>query len=47
MHTGSGSHMIQTSPDAPHLVRLTCAGVNIYPTAADLVWSPMMKKFLT
>lgn len=37
--------MIQTSPDAPMLTRVTCSGINIYPTAADLLWSPMMHKF--
>ncbi len=45
MHTGSNSSMIQTSPDAPHLVMTTCAGINIYPTAADLVWSEVLRKF--
>ncbi|HMG41338.1 MAG TPA: amidohydrolase family protein [Acidimicrobiales bacterium] len=45
LHIGSGSFMIQTSPDAPMLTRVTCSGINIYPTAADLIWSPMMHKF--
>jgi hypothetical protein len=45
MHIGSGAAMIQTSPDAPLLTRVTCSGINIYPTAADLIWSPMMLKF--
>jgi Amidohydrolase len=45
MHIGSGGFMIQTSPDAPMLTRVTCSGINIYPTAADLLWSPMMHKF--
>ena len=45
LHIGSGSDMIQTSPDAPMLTRVTCSGINIYPTAADLIWSPMMHKF--
>ena len=45
MHVGSGSYMIQTSPDAPFLVRLTCSGVNLYPTAADLLWSKALLKF--
>ena len=26
-------------------VRITCSGINIYPTAADLVWSPVFQKF--
>lgn len=45
MHIGSGSAEIQTSPDAPMNVRITCSGINIYPTAADLVWSPVFQKF--
>jgi len=44
LHIGSGSDMIQTSPDAPMLTRVTCSCINIYPTAADLIWSPMMHK---
>ena len=45
MHIGSDSRTGQTSPDAPMNVRLTCSGINIYPTAADLVWSPIFQKF--
>jgi predicted TIM-barrel fold metal-dependent hydrolase len=45
MHIGSDSRTGQTSPDAPMNVRLTCSGINIYPTAADLVWSPIFRKF--
>ncbi len=45
MHIGSGSSEIQTSPDAPMNVRITCSGINIYPTAADLVWAPVFQKF--
>jgi len=45
LHIGTGGDMIQTSPDAPMLTRVTCSGINIYPTAADLIWSPMMHKF--
>jgi hypothetical protein len=37
--------MVQTAPDAPMLVRVTCSGINIYPAAADILWSPMMNKF--
>ena len=36
---------VTTSPDAPMNVRITCSGINIYPTAADLVWSPVFQKF--
>ena len=45
VHIGSDGFMIQTAPDAPMLVKVTCSGINIYPTAADLLWSPMMYKF--
>jgi len=45
MHIGSDSRPGQTSPDAPMNVRITCSGINIYPTAADLVWSPIFRKF--
>jgi predicted TIM-barrel fold metal-dependent hydrolase len=45
MHIGSGATEVQTSPDAPMNVRMTCSGINIYPTAADLVWSPVLQKF--
>ncbi len=45
MHIGSGSFEVQTSPDAPMNVRITCSGINIYPTAADRVWSPIFQKF--
>lgn len=45
MHIGSASVDVQTSPDAPMNVRITCSGINIYSTAADLVWSPIFRKF--
>jgi predicted TIM-barrel fold metal-dependent hydrolase len=46
MHIGSGmTGDVQTSPDAPMNVRITCSGINIYSTAADLVWSPIFNKF--
>jgi predicted TIM-barrel fold metal-dependent hydrolase len=45
MHIGSGGLEVGTSPDAPMNVRITCSGINIYPTAADLVWSPVFRKF--
>lgn len=45
MHVGSDSRPGQTSPDAPMNVRITCAGINIYPTAADLVWSQIFRHF--
>jgi predicted TIM-barrel fold metal-dependent hydrolase len=45
IHIGSGGMEVQTSPDAPMTVRITCSGINIYSTASDLVWSPIFRKF--
>ncbi len=45
VHIGSGGLEVQTSPDAPMNVRITCSGINIYPTAADLIWAPPFQKF--
>jgi predicted TIM-barrel fold metal-dependent hydrolase len=45
MHIGSGGMEVTTSPDASMNVRITCSGINIYPTASDLVWSPVFRKF--
>jgi predicted TIM-barrel fold metal-dependent hydrolase len=45
MHIGSGGIEVQTSPDAPMTVRITCSGINTYSCAADLVWSPIFQKF--
>ncbi|MCK9900529.1 amidohydrolase [Frankia sp. Cpl3] len=45
MHIGSGAVGVVTSPDAPMNVEITCAGFKSFPTAADLVWSPVFQKF--
>jgi len=45
MHIGSGGGGIVTSPDAPMNVEITCAGIKIFPTAADIVWSPIFQNF--
>src|SRR5262245_58835635 len=45
MHIGSGGGGVVTSPDAPMNVEITCSGIKIFPTAADLVWSPIFQKF--
>lgn len=47
MHIGSASFEPETSPDAPINVRLNCGGINIFPTAADLLWSPILRRFKT
>ncbi|MDT3442233.1 amidohydrolase family protein [Pseudofrankia sp. BMG5.37] len=45
MHIGSGKIDVVTSPDAPINVEITCSAIKLYPTAADLVWSPIFQKF--
>jgi hypothetical protein len=45
MHIGSSSQMVITSPDAPFDCLLTLTPMNIVQAAADLVWSPVFRKF--
>jgi len=45
MHIGSSSQMVITSPDAPMDVLITLTPINIVQAAADLVWSPVLRKF--
>ena len=45
MHIGSGNVGMVTAPDAPMNVEITCSAIKLYPTAADLVWSPVFQKF--
>ncbi len=45
MHIGSSSQLTITSPDAPMDVLITLQPMNIVQAAADLVWSPMLRKF--
>ena len=47
MHIGSSSSMIVTAPDAPIDVLMTLSPINIVQAAADLVWSPVLRKFPT
>ena len=47
MHIGSSSSMIVTAPDAPIDVLMTLTPINIVQAAADLVWSPVLRKFPT
>lgn len=42
-HVGSGAVGVQTLPDAPVSARIACIGLDIYPTGADLVWSPLFE----
>ena len=45
MHIGSSSEMVITSPDAPIDVLITLTPINIVQAAADLIWSPVLRKF--
>jgi predicted TIM-barrel fold metal-dependent hydrolase len=45
MHIGSSSELVVTSPDAPMDVLITLTPMNIVKAAADLVWSPVLRKF--
>jgi predicted TIM-barrel fold metal-dependent hydrolase len=45
LHIGSSSQMVITSPDAPMDVLITLTPINIVQAAADLVWSPVLRKF--
>jgi predicted TIM-barrel fold metal-dependent hydrolase len=44
-HIGSSSKIVVTAPDAPMDVLITLSPINIVQAAADIVWSPAMKKF--
>ena len=45
MHIGSSSEIVITSPDAPMDCLITLTPMNIVQAAADLVWSPVLRKF--
>jgi len=45
MHIGSSSELIITAPDAPVDTLITLTPMNIVQAAADLVWSPALRKF--
>jgi predicted TIM-barrel fold metal-dependent hydrolase len=45
MHIGSSSSLVVTAPDAPIDVMMTLTPINIVQAAADLVWSPVLRKF--
>jgi len=45
MHIGSSSQLVITSPDAPMDCLITLTPMNIVQAAADLVWSPVLRKF--
>jgi predicted TIM-barrel fold metal-dependent hydrolase len=45
LHIGSSSSMVITSPDAPIDCLITLTPINIVQAAADLIWSPLFRKF--
>ncbi len=45
MHIGSSSQLVITSDDAPMDCLITLTPMNIVQAAADLVWSPVLRKF--
>jgi predicted TIM-barrel fold metal-dependent hydrolase len=47
LHIGSSSSIIVTAPDAPFDVTATLQPMNIVQAAADLVWSPVLRKYPT
>jgi predicted TIM-barrel fold metal-dependent hydrolase len=47
MHLGSNSMPAMTSPDAPIELLYTLSPVGLFSAAADLLWSPVFRKFPT
>ena len=45
LHIGSSSQLVVTASDAPIDVLLSLQPVNIIQAAADLLWSPVLRKF--
>ncbi|MBO0854223.1 MAG: amidohydrolase [Nocardia sp.] len=45
LHIGSSSSVVITSVDAPIDVMITLQPINIVQAAADLIWSPAVRKF--
>lgn len=45
LHIGSSSQVVVTSVEAPVDTLITLQPINIVQAAADLVWSPMLRKF--
>jgi predicted TIM-barrel fold metal-dependent hydrolase len=45
MHIGSSGKLVMTALDAPMDVMITLQAMNIVQAAADLIYSPMIKKF--
>jgi predicted TIM-barrel fold metal-dependent hydrolase len=45
LHIGSSSRLVVTARDAPIDVLITLQPINIVQAAADLLWSPVLRKF--
>ena len=45
MHIGSSSQILMTSAEAPIDVMITLQPMNMVQAAADLVWSPVLRKY--
>jgi hypothetical protein len=45
LHLGSSSQAPTTSPDAPIEVVYSLSPISLFEAAADIVWSPMLRKF--
>lgn len=45
MHLGSSSELLITSPDAPIDVMISLQPMNMVQAAADLLWSPVLRKY--
>jgi predicted TIM-barrel fold metal-dependent hydrolase len=45
LHIGSSSQLMITAPDAPMDVLISLQPINLVQAAADLVWSPIFRKF--
>jgi predicted TIM-barrel fold metal-dependent hydrolase len=45
MHIGSSGEVVVPSPDSPIDVLCTTQAINIVQAAADIVWSPLLRKF--
>jgi predicted TIM-barrel fold metal-dependent hydrolase len=47
LHIGSSSQLVITAPDAPIDCLITLTPINIVQAAADLIWSPVLRRFPT
>ena len=47
MHLGSSSQLVMTSVEAPIDVMISLQPMNMVQAAADLLWSPVLRKFRT